>query len=296
VRIRWVALLLTIVPFFNAAAPSKCRRNPRVPVTVAKVERRPVPLELAASGTIEPIQTADVGSQVGGVVTRIRIREGDYVRAGQVLVELDSRPFHAALAQARGVLAKDHAQAEAARLDWERAQKMLQQNLIAQADYDQKRAAAQSAAGVVAADSGAVIKARLDLEYASIRAPITGRSGKLNVHVGDLVKENTSEPLITINQISPIRVRFSVPQSDIPSIQRYRDRSPHVYVRPAAGDSAESAGTLTFVDNQVDPSSGTLLLKGELANKSAEFWPGEFVEVRLVLAMESDASSCPRSR
>jgi len=252
-----------------------------------------VPLEIVATGTIEPIQSAGVGSQVGGVVTRISIREGQNVPAGQVLIQLDPRPFRAGLNEARGVLARDLATASTAQREAERAEKMFEQGMIAQSEWDQKRAAAEAAAGSVTSDSAAVATARLNLEYASIRAPIAGRTGRLNVHVGDLVKSATSDPLLTINQIHPIRVRFTVPQSDLPRVQQFRNRDPRVVVRAASDDSTRVSGPLTFVDNAVDPSTGTLLLKGELANADGRLWPGEFVEVRLVLTMQPNAVVVP---
>ena len=142
------------------------------------------------------------------------------------------------------------------------------------------------------ADSGAVATARLNLQYSTIRAPIGGRTGDLKVHVGDLIKAATSEPLVTINQVRPIRVRFPVPEGDLGRIQRYRNGDPQVLVR-ASGDTTQIRGSLTFVDNAVDPTSGTLLLKGEFPNRDGRLWPGEFVEARLVLAMEPHAVVVP---
>ena len=285
-----VALLLTTLPGCGA---KKAQRQPRVAVTVARVERRPMPLQIVTSGTIEPVESASVGSQVGGVVRRIAIREGQEVSAGQVLVELDSRPFGAALEQARGALARDRAQWQNARLDAERADRLLEQNLISPADHDKANATAESYAAAVQADSGTVANARLNLEFAAIRAPISGRAGRLNVHVGDLVKAATSEPLVTINQVQPIRVSFTVPQDQIPLIQRYRNANPRVLVRASAGDSLDIPGRLAFVDNAVDPATGTLLLKGEFPNRDGRLWPGEFVEVRLVLTVQPDAIVVP---
>jgi multidrug efflux system membrane fusion protein len=268
-------------------------RQPRVAVTVARVEQRAMPLQIVTSGTIEPVETADVGSQVGGVVQRIAFREGQDVSAGQVLIQLDPRPFRAALEQARGALARDQAQWQRARLDAERADRLLEQDLISPADHDQAAATAAALLAAVQADSGAVANARLNLEFAGIRAPIRGRTGRLNVHVGDLVKAATSEPLVTINQVSPIRASFTVSQDQIPLVQRYRNADPKVIVRASAGDSLEIAGHLVFVDNAVDPATGTLLLKGEFPNRDGALWPGEFVELRLVLAMEPDAIVVP---
>jgi multidrug efflux system membrane fusion protein len=285
-----VALLLATLPGCGA---KRAQRQPRVAVTVARVERRPMPLQIVTSGTIEPVEEANVGSQVGGVVQRIAIREGQEVAAGQVLVELDPRPFRAALEQASGALGRDRAQARSARLDAERADRLLQQSLISPADHDKAIAAAESYAAAAQADSGTVANARLNLEFASIRAPISGRTGRVNVHVGDLVKAATSEPLVTINQVQPIRVSFTVPQDQIPLIQRYRNASPRVLVRASAGDSLDLPGRLAFVDNAVDPATGTLLLKGEFPNRDGRLWPGEFVEVRLVLTVQPDAIVVP---
>jgi multidrug efflux system membrane fusion protein len=293
-----VILLLAVALGSSTFLASGCgakraQRQPRVAVTVARVERRPMPVQIVTSGTIEPVQTANVGSQVGGVVQRIAIAEGQAVSAGQLLIELDPRSFRAALEQARGALARDRAQWESARLDAERADRLLEQNLISPSDHDKASADADALRAAVQADSGAVANARLNLEFAGIRAPIGGRTGRLNVHVGDLVKAGTSDPLVTVNQLSPIRVSFTVPQDQIPLIQRYREARPRVFVRPSGGNSLEIEGRLAFVDNAVDPATGTLLLKGEFANRDGVLWPGEFVQVRLVLTMEPNAIVVP---
>jgi multidrug efflux system membrane fusion protein len=292
-RVPLVALAAALATLLAAGGCSKSKpRAPRTAVTVAKVERRAVPLQVTTTGTVEPIQSADVGSQVGGVITRIAFREGQEVAAGQVLIELDPRPFRAALAQARGVLARDQAQYASARIAAERADRLYEQKLISDADHDQATAAAGALRAAVEADSGTVANARLNLEYASICSPIAGRTGSLNVHVGDLVKAATSDPLVTVNQMRPIRVRFTLPQDQIRLVQRYQASHPRVFVR-ATGDSLEIEGRLAFVDNAVDLSTGTILLKGEFANRNGLLWPGEMVEVRLVLAMEPNAVVVP---
>jgi multidrug efflux system membrane fusion protein len=288
----FLAVLLA-ASFVAGCGGKPVARNARVPVTVAKVAVRSMPISIQATGTVEPIQTAAVGSQVGGVIARVTFREGQEVSAGQVLFELDPRPFRAALGAAQGQLAKDRAQAEAAVLDAQRAEKLREQQVIAPADYEQKAAAAGSALGLVETDSAAVANARLNLQYASIRAPIPGRTGKLMVHAGDYVKAASSDPLVTINQMRPIRVAFTVPQSNLPMIQRYSHGDPMVYATPGAGDSVEIAGRFVFVDNAVDPGSGTLLLKGEFPNADTKLWPGAFVQVRLVLATERNAIVVP---
>jgi membrane fusion protein, multidrug efflux system len=276
----------------SCAKPAPPRQQ-RVPVTVARAEKRAMPYAILASGTVEPVQTANVGSQVGGVVTRIVIREGQDVHAGQALIELDARPFRTSLAQAQGQLARDRAQAVALRLEAERASTLLAQHLLSQSEYDAKRAAADAIAGSVESDSAAVSRARLDLEFATIRAPFAGRTGNLNVHVGDYVKSATAEPLVTVNQVRPIRVRFTVSESDRPAVERVRSGNPQVRVRVSPDDSLEIVGRLSFVDNAVDPATGTLVLKGEFPNADGKLWPGEFVEVRLVLSMQQDALVIP---
>ena len=293
-------------PFIRAASTGLClavllagcsakdkMRAPRVPVLVARVQLKSMPLSIAATGMVEPIQIADVGSQVGGTVTRLDFHEGDDVRQGQKLIELDPRPFHAALDEAIGQLERDRAQERAARLSADRAAKLFEQNLMAQQDWDTAKATADGLSAVVEADSAAVNSARLNLEYATIRAPIEGRTGKLNVHVGDYVKSATSDPLVTVNQVRPIYVRFTVSQNDRPSVQRYQSQGPRVFVRPTSQDSVEVAGRLVFVDNTVDPTSGTLTLKGEFPNGDGRLWPGEFVQVRLVLTTQRNAIVVP---
>lgn len=288
----WILALPLLASAGCGAAP---RPKPqRVPVTVTIVERREVPFALVATGTVEAIRTSSVGSQVGGVVTRILFREGDEVGRGRILIQLDPRPFRNALDQAVAALAKDRAQARAARLDAERARALVERKLVSDSEWDQKRAAADSWLATVAADSAAERIARLELEYSSIRAPIAGRTGRLLVHEGDYVKAATSDPLVTINQTRPVRVAFTVPVDAVPLVQRYRSARPRIYVRPAGADSATAIqGRLVFVDNAVDAASGTLLLKGEFDNRDGRLVPGQFVDVRFVLFDQPNAVVVP---
>ena len=256
-------------------------KSARVPITVAIAVERPVPFAIAATGTVEAIQTAAIGSQVGGTVQRVAFREGDYVRAGQLLIQLDPRPFGAALDQALAALARDRARAATARVESERAEKLFAQDMLSQSEWDQKRADAEALAATVKADSAAASTARLNLEFAAIRAPIPGHTGRVAVHAGDYVKAATSDPLVTIIQPDPIRVRFAIPEREVPLLQRYRTGSPRVEIHPDG--SRVIPGKLVFVDNAVDPGSGTLLLKGEVPNPDGRLVPGQFVDVRLIL-------------
>jgi multidrug efflux system membrane fusion protein len=273
--------------------PKKDTRKPRVPVTVAAARTRTVPFVLVSTGNVEATRTAQVGVQVTGVVKRVSFHEGDEVTEGQELIRIDSRGYRAALDQARSTLQRDRAQADIATSNMERARKTYEQQVISQAEWDQARSTADQWQGTVLADSAAVQTARLNLEYCEVRAPIGGRTGRLLVHEGDLVKASSSEALVTINQTHPVRVAFTVPESSVPMVQRYRSKQPKVYVRLAAGDSERVEGTLAFVDNAVDPASGTLLLKGEFPNRDNRLIPGQFVDVRLVLYEQPNAIVVP---
>lgn len=290
--LRPLALLLAVAAIAGCSAKPKLR-SPRVPVTVAKVMVRPVPLVLTATGTVEAAQNADVGSQVGGVVTRVAFAEGQEVRAGQVLFELDPRPFRNAVEAAQATLARDRALAETAKKEADRAKQLYDQNVLSQSDWDQKRAASESAIATVKSDEAAVSNAKLNLQYATIRAPVAGQTGRLMVHVGDLVKAATSDPLVKVVQTRPIRVRFPVTVADVPLVQKFRRGDPRVEVTIPGGDSLPISGRLVFVDNAVDESSGTLLLKGEFANRDGALVPGQFVDVRLVLEQQHDRLVVP---
>lgn len=284
---------LALLTFLAGCAQPAAKRSNRVPVTVAKAERRALPWTILASGTVEPVQTADVGSQVGGVVTRLDFHEGDDVRAGQALIQLDARPFRAALAQAEGQLGRDRAQEHAARLAADRAASLFEKDLISRQEWDAAKATADGLLAMLQSDSAGVGTTRLNLEFATIRAPFAGRTGRLNVRVGDYVKAATSEPLVTVNQVMPIRVTFTVSESDRAAVQRAQRGHPEVVVRVSPTDSLEVRGRLAFVDNAVDPTTGTLTLKGEFPNTDGHLWPGAFVEVRLVLGVQQDALVVP---
>src|SRR6266480_787482 len=265
----------------------------RVPVTIARAEQRPVPYELSSTGTVEPRQTASVQAQVTGILTRVAFHEGDDVAAGQLLIQIDPRPFQATLDQAQAMLQRDQAQARSAAADAERYAELGKQDYVTKSDYEARRAAAEALQAAVRADSAAVANARLNLEWAAIRAPIGGRTGRLLVREGNLVRANSPDPLVVINQIHPILVRFAVPQKHLGDIQRYRQNRLPVFVSPSKEDTTFTSGSLTFVDNAVDTTTGTVLLKAEFANQDGVLWPGEFLNVRLQLYVEEKAVVVP---
>jgi multidrug efflux system membrane fusion protein len=275
-------------------ADKQARRAQKVPITVAQAEQRTIPYEIDATGTVEPIQSAAVTAQVGGLITRMGFHEGAEVRAGQVLFQIDPRAYQAAVAQAAAVLARDRAQAVSARLDFERADALAKEKIIAPAELDQKRAAAEATAATARADSALLANARLNLAYATVRAPISGKTGNTAVSVGDMVRGNDpTTPLVTIHQLRPIRVRFTVPQTDFNEIKPRSQGNLIVEAASAEADSVWMQGRLSFVDNQVDPASGTMLLKGEFPNRDGALWPGAFVRVRLRVYEQQNATVVP---
>ncbi len=268
--------------------------RPSVPVTVATVQRPSVPYEISAIGTVTPIQSVAVRAQVTGTITRVAFQEGDDVQPGQLLFQLDARPFQAALDQAAANLAKDHATLVNAQQEVTRYQQLVQNDLATQEQFDQFKANAEAAHAAVAADSAAVQTARLNLEYATIRSPIAGRTGSLLIKEGNLVAANGATPMVVINQIRPIAVAFSVPQKYLDDIHRFgAQHALDVEIRPADDSAAVLNGRLTFINNQVDTATGTIQLKATFPNADRGLWPGEFVAVRLVLNVERDALTIP---
>jgi len=292
-RLRSIPVLAAVCALLSAACrKAPPREPPPVPITAATVEQRPVPFTLEAPGTVEPLKTVAVQAQVGGVLEQVNFREGDEVRAGQVLFRIDSRPYQAALAQARAVLARDEAQLSSARADAERLAALAEKEYVTAQQSEQARANAAALEATVAADRAAVETARLNLDYATIRAPIDGRAGSLLVRQGNLVRANSGTPLVVINQIRPILVRFAVPASRLGSIREHQDHPLTVRAAPS-GPGPTSVGRLTFVDNAVDTATGTILLKGEFPNADAALWPGEFVTASLELYVDSAAVVVP---
>lgn len=288
-----LAALIAMLALAGCGVETK-RHAPHLPVTVALAEKRDMPYVIQASGTVEARHTAAISCPVGGTLQKVLFREGDDVREGQPLFQIDPRPFEAALQQAIATQARDEAQAVSAHSNAIRSQALAEQNLIAKQDLDASVANDQASRAAVRADSALVATARLNLEYCTVRAPIGGRSGKLLVHVGDLIKANSPDlPMVVINEMQPILVRFAVPQNDLPAIMMHRATNPPVLVDRGGTDTTWTEGRLIFVDNAVDPSTGTVLLKAEFENRNAALWPGAFVNTQLQLFTEHDVIVIP---
>jgi multidrug efflux system membrane fusion protein len=224
--------------------------RPPVPVAVATAVAGTVPITIVANGTVEPTQTVAIQPQTAGPVTAVRFGEGDEVRAGQVLFEIDPRPARAALAQAQAVLARDRATAAAARADAERYARLVAQGYVTQSQADQQRAVAEAIGATIAADQAALQTARLELSYTTIRAPISGKTGALNVRLGNQVRSPNPVPLVTINAVAPVLVRFPVPDRalhEVRAAQRAGRRSSGRERRD--GGAPPSACEVDFIDN-----------------------------------------------
>ncbi len=290
--VRAVYLIGGAVSALSACADPREARVATVPVTVAQAEQRSVPFEITAPGTVEPMRAAAVTAQVSGMVISVRFREGEEVREGAVLVEIDPRPYRNALAQAQATLARDAIQLETARRQVERYQGLAKNEGIAAEQFESLQATAQGLEATLKSDSANLDNARLNLEYTSIRAPISGRTGSLLIKEGNVVRAAGSQVLVTVNQTRPILVRFAVPAPNLPVIRRFLDGNLAVRVQTTE-DTTSLAGTLVFVDNAVDTTTGTIMLKARFDNADGALWPGQFVTATLVLYEQRDAVVIP---
>jgi membrane fusion protein, multidrug efflux system len=274
----------------QAANPQQA---PAAPVTVATVAARNMPVQLQAIGNVEAISTVSIKPQISGQLVGVHFKEGDFVKKGQLLFTIDRNPFEAALRQAEGTLAKDQAQAENAKIDAERYQGLGREGVVSKQQVDAALAAANAMAATVAADKAAVETAKINLEYTRIYSPINGRTGNVGVKEGNLVKANDVPILVTINQIEPIYVSFSIPEQQLAELKRYSASKALPVQAAPQGSPQHFEGKLTFIDNAVDLTTGTIKLKGTFDNKQHMLWPGQFVDVTLNLANQANAIVIP---
>jgi membrane fusion protein, multidrug efflux system len=292
-----------------------------MPVLVARAVQRAVPVEIEVVGNIEAYSTISVKAQVNGELTRVHFHEGDFVKAGQPLFTIDPRPFEAQLhqaqanlmkdtallGQAEANLAKDIAQEKYARAEAARYARLFQEGVISKEQSDQMatsadtitqtvaadRATIESTRAQIAADKATVDNAEVQLSYTNITSPINGRTGNLSVKQGNVVPANTTE-LVTITQIEPIYATFNIPEDQLPDVKRYMALGKlQVVAQPQNDARSSETGVLTFVDNAVDPTTGSIKLKGTFANTDHKLWPGQFVRVTLRLTTQPDAVVVP---
>jgi membrane fusion protein, multidrug efflux system len=288
-----IVALLFIAGCSKGEAPGPMARPPS-PVLVAKAVARTVPNQLHEIGNVEAFATVNIKSRVEGELIAIHFHEGDFVAKGQLLFSLDSRPFAAALQLARANLAKDQAQLVNAETDEKRYSLLLEASVGSRQQYDQAHAAAAALRATVLADQAEIETARLNLEYSQIRSFLNGRTGNFQSHIGDMIKADADTPMVTITQVQPIYVTFSVPEGELPAV-RMNLEAHQLEVDAAIPNSPQTSehGMLAFIDNTVDKTTGTILLKGLFQNENRRLWPGEFVNVTLTLNQIRNAVLIP---
>ena len=275
------------------AATASPMATAAVPVVVAKVSRQDMPVQVTAIGNVQAYSTVTVKSLVDGEIQKAHFTEGQDVHKGDLLFTIDPRPYQAALHQAEANLARDQAQAQYAKTEAKRYTELEKQGIVSQTQFEQFTSNAQALEAAVRADQAAVEDARIKLGYCSITSPIDGRTGSLLVHPGNLVKTNDTS-LVVINQVSPIYVDFSVPEQDLAQVKQHEQRGKLRVLAYLSDNKANaSKGNLSFINNSVDSSTGTIELKGTFENGDRKLWPGQFVNVVLDLTVQRNATVVP---
>ena len=267
--------------------------GPAVPVTVATAEQKTVPVTVRSFGSVEAYANVEVKAQVTGVLMEVHFTEGQPVKKGDLLLSIDPRQPQAALKVAQANLERDQAQLKNAEREASRQTELLQKGFTSQDEYDKITTSVETLRAAVSADKAAVEFAALQLDYCSIRSPVDGRTGSLHVHQGNLVKANDVS-VVSVRQIDPIYVSFWVAEQYLPVIQR--ERAAHdleVAVTPSGEGSQTAHGTLSFIDNTVDPNSHKIHLRATLPNADLRLWPGQYADVVLALAQEPNSIIVP---
>jgi multidrug efflux system membrane fusion protein len=281
----------------RALVKSGSKSGPRaeiVPVSAASVVEMSVPLTTKAIGNVEAFSTVAIRALVAGELVKIHFRQGQEVKKGDFLFTIDQRPLQAALDQAVGTLAKDKSQLANARALEVRWKRLFEEGIASKEDWDQYRTSADTSAGLVAADEAALENAKVQLSYATISSPISGMTGNLLVYEGNLVKANDLTPLVTITQATPIYVTFAVPEGELAKVNRARAAGPvRVDAALPSDETHPVAGVLSFVDNAVDATTGTIRLKATFENSERRLWPGQFVKVTVTTGVEANALVVP---
>ncbi len=289
-----VAVAMGLVVQYNKESRAAVRKTPpAVPVTVAPVVLKTIPVRLYAIGNVEPYTTVAVKARVDGQIVSVHFNEGDEVRQGALLFEIDPRPFAAVLEQVQANLVRDRALLNRAADQEKRYKDLLDKNFISPDAYGQVKTNRESAAATLRADDAAVASARLQLEYCSIRSPITGYAGKIAIQRGNLVKANDTNALVTINQVVPIYVSFSVPERSLSDVRLHQAKGDLRVQANIPHAPAPIAGKLIFVDNSADLTTGTIKLKATFPNTDKTMWPGQFVNVGVTLYDQPDAIVTP---
>jgi membrane fusion protein, multidrug efflux system len=294
------AQLSILLGVFALAVTSGCMKTAQtappifaVPVTVAKVTQKTVPIDLTAIGSADAYSSVSIKAQVNAVLEQVHIKEGQFVKKGQLLFTLDSAPFEAALEQAQANLAKDRAQEELNNVQANRYEQLYKAGVAPKEQLDTMRANADAQQAAVRADQAAVDAAQLQVGYCKINSPIDGQTGALQVYPGNIVKQNDVPVLIVINQVNPIFMDFSIPEQYLGAVQKFMAQGRLQVEATPYGDTKPEIGYLTFIDNSVDNTTGTIKLKATFENADHRLWPGQFSTVLLRLAQDENATVVP---
>lgn len=290
------ALALFSWALFHGTRSSVPSPQPATAVAVAKVERRDVPISINALAQAQGWQTVVVRAQVNGTLLRVPVREGSDVAKGELIAEIDPAPFRAVLTQAQGALSRDQAQLELARLKLTRYRQLGEEDSIAGLDVDSQAALVSQLEGTVTVDRGEVEAARVNLDYTRIVAPVAGRVGVRYVDAGNVVSTMDTTGIVTINQISPIAVTFTVPQGEFQRLSQASEGFRKTLVTEAYSQESGQlldTGELVVVDNRVDPATATVQLKARFNNPERRLWPGQLLNVTLTLQTEHNVLALP---
>ncbi len=289
-------LIFFLAAFFYACAkkPAQPPQKPTAPVTEGTVIKKTVPVQIRAIGNSEAYSTVAIKSQIGGELIQVHFREGQYVKKGDILFTIDPRPYEIALKQAEANLTKVSAQLENARKELVRYRDLDKEGFVSKEQYDQIKTNAAVLEAMVSFDKAVAENAKLQLKYCYIYSPVSGRAGNLISNQGNLIKANADNPMIIINQVKPIYIIFSVPEQYLSDIKKFMAKGNiEVRAKLSAEDKKEEKGVLTFIDNTVDTTTGTIKLKATFANDKEILWPGQFADVVLTLTSQPDAIVVP---
>lgn len=280
----------------NGAGGKTEKKDEAVPVALATAELRDVPREVATFGTVEASSTVDIAAQVQGLVTEVHFKEGDFVKRGDLLFTIDTRPYRASLAAAQAELARTKALADQAGLEAERAARLQSEGVASEREVAQAQADAASKAANVKLNQAQIQSASINVAFTRISSPIEGRTGALLVHAGNVVHPSDTQPMVVIRSLKPVQVRFSVPQEHLTAIRERLGKEPiAVAAKPRGAEAKPVSGLLTFLENTVDVATGTVLLKATFTNDDLGLWPGQAVDVVLTLGTDRQALVVPEA-
>ena len=279
----------------DRARAAAARPTPAIPVTVATAETKDVPIIVRGIGTVQAYKSVVIKTRVDGQIVKVAFEEGQFVHAGDLLFQIDPKPFQAALDHAAAAKRRDEAQLAGARLDLERYGKLIGSGFQSRQSFDQQQATVDALMATVALDEAAVETAKVNLSYTEIRAPVDARTGQRLVDLGNMVQASSPAPLVNLTQVKPIYVNFTVPQDVTDEVRRNQAIAPLTVLAYASDDKTLlSEGKLTLIDNQIDAATGTLRLKATFENTDERLWPGQFVNARLVISTKTAAITVPQ--